>query len=268
MLIDTHCHLDKLDLTPYDGEVRGALVAAAKNDVKQVLTISVDLESFDTVNEFTQIQGVFSSCGVHPLHTEGLLSVPDKLIELASQDKVVAIGETGLDYFYDKDQENHAKQQRSFVAHLESASFLGLPVIVHTRDAKEDTIELIREYGDPNFGGVLHCFTESYDMAVRAMEENYLISISGIVTFKNAEALRETVKRLPLDRLLVETDSPYLAPIPHRGQKNQPKYVKDVAQFVADIKGIRYEELLEITAQNFHDKFKKVIRNETLSESY
>ncbi|WCN13570.1 YchF/TatD family DNA exonuclease [Marinomonas mediterranea] len=267
MLIDTHCHLDKLDLTPYNENVKGALDAAANNGVKQILTISVDLASFSNVHEFTRQSGVFSSCGVHPLHTEGLLDDAERLIQLASLEKVVAIGETGLDYFYEKDLAVHAAQQKSFALHLESAAKLKLPVIVHTREAREDTLALIREHGDTDVGGVLHCFTESYEMAAKALDENYLISISGIVTFKNAAELRETVKKLPLDRLLVETDSPYLAPIPHRGQKNEPKYVKDVAQFVADVKGVRYEELLEITARNFHEKFRKVIRDEVLIES-
>lgn len=264
MLVDSHCHLDKLDLTPYNNEVTGVLDAAKEAGVSQILTISVDLDSFENVYAFTHSNGVFASCGVHPLHKEGLLTEVSLLEQLASRDKVVAIGETGLDYFYDKEPAEHKAQQTSFAVHLEAAAKLGLPTIIHTRDAKADTLELIKSHGDQNVGGVLHCFTEDYAMARSALDLNYLISISGIVTFKNAEDLRETVRKLPLESLIVETDSPYLAPAPYRGKKNEPKYVREVAQFVADIKQIRYEELLEISAQNFHAKFSKVNRGEVL----
>ena len=264
MLIDSHCHLDKLDLTPYDTGISGALTAAKEAGVNQVLTISVDLESFDTVHAFTRFAGVFASCGVHPLHKEGLLTESDALETLAQRKKVIAIGETGLDYFYDKEPSAHKAQQDSFAIHLDVAGRLGLPTIIHTRDAKTDTLELIKAHGNAEVGGVLHCFTEDYSMARAALDLNYLISISGIVTFKNAEDLRETVRKLPLESLIVETDSPYLAPVPHRGKKNEPKYVREVAQFVADLKQIRYEELLEISAQNFQNKFSNVITDEVL----
>ena len=264
MLIDSHCHLDKLDLTPYNDSVEGAIAAAKEAGVSQILTISVDLESFDTVHGFTQYLGVFASCGVHPLHKDGLLTDAKALEQLAQRDKVIAIGETGLDYFYDKEPELHQAQKDSFAVHLDVAGRLALPTIIHTRDAKADTLDLIKAHGNTEVGGVLHCFTEDYAMARSALEYNYLISISGIVTFKNAEDLRETVRKLPLESLIVETDSPYLAPVPHRGKKNEPKYVRDVAQYVADLKGIRYEELLEISAQNFQNKFSKVITDDVL----
>ena len=264
MLIDTHCHLDKLDLSPYDGKLTDAVLAAGREGVQQILTISVDLESFDAIHGYTEMDGVFASCGVHPLHKEGLLQAPKELLRFAQRDKVVAIGETGLDYFYDKEPEQHQAQKDSFAIHLAVAGDLALPTIIHTRDAKEDTLSLIKSHGNENVGGVIHCFTEDYAMARAALDLNYLISISGIVTFKNAEDLRETVRKIPLESLIVETDSPYLAPVPHRGKKNEPKYVKDVAQFVADLKGVRYEELIEITAQNFHRKFSKVIPTQTL----
>ncbi|MBM6550285.1 TatD family hydrolase [Marinomonas ostreistagni] len=264
MLIDTHCHLDKLDLTPYENGVDDAIRAAKDAGVSQILTISVDLDNFDSVHDFTKYAGVFASCGVHPLHKEGLLTSPETLEQLAQRKKVVAIGETGLDYFYDKEPELHQAQKDSFAVHLDVAGRMGLPTIIHTRDARADTLDLIRAHGDSDVGGVLHCFTEDYAMARSALDLNYLISISGIVTFKNAEDLRDTVRKLPLESLIVETDSPYLAPIPHRGKKNEPKYVRDVAQFVADIKNIRYEELLEISSQNFHNKFTQVTRDEVL----
>ncbi|WP_191603450.1 TatD family hydrolase [Marinomonas algicola] len=264
MLIDTHCHLDKLDLTPYDGNLNLALNAAACAGVKQLVSISVDLEGLPSLLEYTKREGVYASAGVHPLHTEGLLVDDKSLIEFAQFDKVIAIGETGLDYHYETDKRIHKSQQDSFALHLSAAGKLDLPVIVHTREARSDTINLIKEYGNLESGGVLHCFTESYEMAKQALDENYLISISGIVTFRNAEALREVVKKLPLNRLLIETDSPYLAPIPHRGKKNEPKYVVDVAQFIADIKGVRYDELLEITAANFYGHFKRASAVNTL----
>lgn len=264
MLIDSHCHLDKLDLTPYEDGVEGALSAAKDAGVSQILTISVDLDNFDQIHEFTKYSGVFASCGVHPLHKEGLLSAPERLEALAQRDKVIAIGETGLDYFYDKEPELHAAQKDSFAVHLDVAGRLGLPTIIHTRDAKADTLDLIKSHGNQEVGGVLHCFTEDYAMARSALELNYLISISGIVTFKNAEDLRETVRKLPLESLIVETDSPYLAPVPYRGKKNEPMYVREVAQYVADLKQIRYEELLEISAQNFRTKFSKVLADEVL----
>ncbi|MFD1384533.1 TatD family hydrolase [Rhodanobacter aciditrophus] len=264
MLIDTHCHLDKLDLSPYNDNLKDAVQAAGQAGVQQILTISVDLDGFEGIHSFTDIEGVFASCGVHPLHKEGLLDAPDFLRTLAQRDKVVAIGETGLDYFYDKEPELHQAQKDSFAIHLDVAGELNLPTIIHTRDAKEDTLFLIKAHGNENVGGVVHCFTEDYAMARAALDLNYLISISGIVTFKNAEDLRDTVRKIPLESLLVETDSPYLAPVPHRGKKNEPKYVRDVAQFVADLKGVRYEELLEITSQNFHQKFSKVVPTQTL----
>lgn len=265
MLVDSHCHLDKLDVNTYGNGTDGAIDAARDAGVNQILTISVDLDSFENVYKFTDRSGVIASCGVHPLHKEGLLQTPELLLELASRTKVVAIGETGLDYFYDKEPAKHQAQKDSFAIHLDVAGQLALPTIIHTRDAKQDTLDIIKNHGDVNVGGVLHCFTEDYAMAKSALDLNYLISISGIVTFKNAEDLRDTVRKLPLESLIVETDSPYLAPVPHRGKKNEPKYVRDVAQFVADIKQIRLEELLEVTSQNFHNKFSKVNRNDVLN---
>ncbi|GAB3475872.1 TatD family hydrolase [Marinomonas epiphytica] len=258
MLIDTHCHLNMLDLEPYDGNLQAAINAAVGQGVEQILSISVDLKDMDLLHSYTQRDGVFASSGVHPLHKEGLLKNQDKLVEHAQKDKVVAIGETGLDYFYEDDKSVHLAQQESFALHLSAAGQLNMPVIVHTRQAKQDTLSLIREHGNTSSAGVLHCFTEDYQMAKAALDLNYMISISGIVTFKTAQELRETVQKLPLDALLIETDSPYLAPVPHRGKKNEPKYVKDVAQFVADIKGVRYEELVATTAANFHRLCPKV----------
>jgi TatD DNase family protein len=258
MLIDTHCHLDMLDLAPYDHNIKAAIDAAYHKGVRQLLTISVDLNKMDTVLGFTKRAGIYASCGVHPLQSDGLLTDDVLLRQYANDPKVIAIGETGLDYFYEASEQAHDAQKVSFIHHLQAAGELGLPVIVHTRNAKEDTLSLIRQYGNSATAGVLHCFTEDYEMAKAALDENYLISISGIVTFKAADDLKETVRKLPLDALIIETDSPYLAPVPFRGKKNEPKYVSEVAQYVADLKGIRYEALLEATAANFHRVFTKV----------
>jgi len=257
MLIDTHCHLDMLDLAPYDNNLNGALDAAYHQGVRQLLSISVDLNKMDSILAFTERNGVYASCGVHPLESKGLITDDSLLRKYAQESKVIAIGETGLDYFYEASKEAHEAQKISFMHHLQAAGDLGLPVIVHTRSAKEDTLALIKQYGNRDTAGVLHCFTEDYEMAKAALDENYLISISGIVTFKAAEELKETVRKLPLESLIIETDSPYLAPVPYRGKKNEPKYVSEVAQYVADLKGIRYEALLEATAENFQRVFSK-----------
>ena len=172
---------------------------------------------------------------------------------MANRPEVIAIGETGLDYYYSKD--NSAAQQQSFRTHLQAAARLRKPVIVHSRDAREDTLAIIREAGDSEVGGVLHCFTESWEMARQALDLNYYISFSGIITFKNAEDLRAVVRQVPLDRLLVETDSPYLAPIPFRGKPNEPKYTREVAECVAALKGLSLEQIAEQTSANFDRLF-------------
>ena len=168
---------------------------------------------------------------------------------------MVALGESGLDYYYSKDDKQ--LQQESFIVHLQAAAKAKLPVIVHTRDAREDTLRLIKEHSHEASAGVLHCFTESWEMAKQAIEMNYMISISGIVTFKKADELREVVRNIPMDRLLVETDSPYLAPVPHRGKPNEPQYVRDVAEYIAELKGISFEALATITTDNFYRLFPK-----------
>lgn len=198
---------------------------------------------------------VFASVGVHPLSAADEQVDAETLSEMTALNKIVAIGETGLDYYYQTDTQE--QQLQSFQTHLEVAGKHRLPVIVHTRDAREDTLKMIKAHGDPESAGVLHCFTESWDMAKAAMDLNYSISFSGIITFRNAEELRDVVKKVPLERILIETDAPYLAPVPHRGKKNEPKFVVDVAQCVADLKGISIEKLAEITTDNFHRLFPK-----------
>ncbi|GAB1257342.1 TatD family hydrolase [Aurantivibrio plasticivorans] len=256
MLIDTHCHLDRLKLGRYDGELVKALEAARQAGVGGMMCIGISLGNKEDVVRIAETYSdVVASVGVHPLDVEEGLATAGQLVEWAKHDKVVALGETGLDYYYSEDTKT--QQQDSFIIHLEASRVSGLPLVVHTRSAKEDTLALIKEHGDPSIAGVLHCFTEDWDMAKRAMDMNYYISISGIVTFKNAEQIRDVVNQMPLDRLLVETDSPYLAPVPYRGKPNEPAYVRQVAEFIAELRGISYEELITITADNYFRLFPK-----------
>ncbi|GAB3107447.1 TatD family hydrolase [Aestuariicella hydrocarbonica] len=256
MLVDSHCHLDRLKLDKYDGDLNAALQAARERGVGKMLCVGISLDNRQAVTALAEAHtDVVASVGVHPLDVDAGLATEAQLVEWGKHPKVVAIGETGLDYYYSDDSKDI--QQQSFATHLRAAGTAGLPVIVHTRDAREDTLNLIREHGNDESAGVLHCFTESWEMASAAMDLNYYISLSGIVTFKNAEELREVARKMPLDRLLVETDSPYLAPIPYRGKPNEPAFVREVAAFVADLKGISYEKLCEITGENFHRLFRK-----------
>lgn len=256
MLVDSHCHLDRLNLDKFDGDLDAVLELARSRGVGRFLCVGISLENVDRVVDIAgRHEDVVCSVGVHPLDVDSGLADVDKLLELAQKPKVVALGETGLDYYYSTD--TREIQQQSFTAHLQAAGRARLPVIVHTRDARDDTIRLIREHGDPEHAGVLHCFTENWEMAKAALDLNYYISLSGIVTFKNAGELRDVAQKLPLDRLLVETDSPYLAPVPYRGKPNIPAYVREVAEFIAELRGIPYEQLAEITTENFHRLFKR-----------
>lgn len=254
MLVDSHCHLDRLKLDKFEGGLNEVLDLARSRGVSQFLCVGISLDNVDSVVDIAgQNDDIVCSVGVHPLDVESGLADVDKLLELSQKPKVVALGETGLDYYYSTETKDI--QRQSFAAHLQAAGRAKLPVIIHTRDAREDTIELIREHGDPEHAGVLHCFTESWEMAKAAMDQNYYISLSGIVTFKKAEELREVARKIPLERLLVETDSPYLAPVPYRGKPNIPAYVREVAEFVAELRGIPYEKLAEITSENFYRLF-------------
>ena len=258
MFIDSHCHLDKLDLSLNQGSLASLIENCEARGVKRILSVCVGLDEFDNMYQMIKaFDQVDASLGIHPLHlkTQDDVASVDSLIELINQHpKVVAIGETGLDYYYD--ESTKALQAESFVNHLKAGAQLNLPLIIHTRQARQDTLDLIAAHGG-SAGGVLHCFTESLEMAQKAMEFNYSISISGIVTFKNSHELKEVVKQLPLDKLLIETDAPYLAPVPYRGKQNQPKYVVEVAQYIADLKGIRIEQLAEITTDNYYRLFGK-----------
>ncbi|MEX2963565.1 TatD family hydrolase [Microbulbifer sp. TYP-18] len=258
MLVDSHCHLDRLKLDQFDGGLDAVLALARDRGVHKFLCVGISLDNVERVVELAAAYSdVVCSVGVHPLDVESGLAEVDTLLALARKPGVVALGETGLDFYYSTDTKEI--QRRSFTAHLQAAGQAGLPVIVHSRDAREETIDLIRAHGNPEHAGVLHCFTESWEMARAALDLNYYISLSGIVTFKNAAALRDVARRIPLDRLLVETDSPYLAPVPYRGKSNIPAYVREVAEFVADLRGLPFERLAEATTENFFRLFPRAI---------
>lgn len=255
MLVDSHCHLDRLDLSDRDAGLDGILADARARGITQFLSVAVDLATSASLVELTErYDHVYSSVGVHPLQKiDQPVPEVEQLVALARAPKVVAIGETGLDNFYSA--ESHQWQRDSFIRHLQASQQTGLPIIIHTRDAREETLELLRQY-PLQAAGVMHCFTETWEMAEAAIELGFYISFSGIVTFKSADELREVVRRVPLDRILVETDSPWLAPVPHRGKQNEPQYVREVAETVADVKGVSLEQLAEITTQNFHRLFR------------
>lgn len=254
MLVDSHCHLDRLDLAIHNGSLDAALDAARARGVQHFLCIGVSAANAAAVKNLAeQYTDVDCSVGVHPLDLEpGAAPVLDWLLDELNHPHVVAIGETGLDYHYEP--EAAELQQQSFRLHLDAARITGKPVIVHTREARADTLALLREAALPQ-AGVLHCFTEDWDMAKAALDLGFYISLSGIVTFRNADALREVARKVPADRLLVETDSPYLAPIPYRGKANLPQYVREVAEFLALVRGERFEDLAAQTTANFKRLF-------------
>lgn len=261
MFVDSHCHLDRLDPGTHGGDLAAALDAARARDVRQFLAIAVTLEDLPALAELARVhEDVVISAGIHPLHSVAEEPSVAAIKEAADRVGAVAIGECGLDYHYlDKTPDrvpSREVQRERFRRQLVAARELELPVIIHTRDARDDTLALIREHTDPAVGGVLHCFTEDLDMAREAVRHGFYISLSGIVTFRNAESLRELARRLPLDRLLIETDSPYLAPVPHRGKPNEPAWVVEVAECIAGERGISIEEVAAQTTANFYRLFR------------
>ncbi|WP_417697984.1 TatD family hydrolase [Psychromonas sp.] len=258
MLVDSHCHLDRLDYTKKHTGIADVIEKAQAKGINHLLSVCVTLEDYPAMTEMIQpYDQVSSTCGVHPLYKEAVMN-EDLLLEYASAEKVIAIGETGLDYFYSP--ETKEWQIDAFRKQIRVAKKLNKPLIIHTRGAREDTLNILREEGAEQVGGILHCFTESIEMAQEAMQMGFYISVSGIVTFKNANELQEVIKAVPLERLLVETDSPYLAPVPHRGEENEPAYTYNVAEFVADLKGVSFAELAEATTNNYFTLFKNAKR--------
>ncbi len=254
MLVDSHCHLDRIDLKPHGNDLGKALAYAEACGVSRFLCISTHQDNFEEVKSIAErFPSVWCTVGVHPLSDD--LSTEhtfDFLLAKARHDKVIGIGETGLDGFYAKD--SLGQQTESFKVHIEAARELNLPIVIHTREAKQQTLDMLKGETREN-PGVLHCFTEDWDMAKQAIDLGYYISISGIVTFNQANNVRDVAKKIPIDRLLVETDSPYLAPVPFRGKSCQPAYTRNTAEFLAELRGESFELLAEKTTQNFNRLF-------------
>ena len=254
-LVDSHCHLDCLDLETWDNGITGALQQARDQGVSHFLCVSIEMEAFPKLQLIArEHKHVSISVGVHP-NVQGKHD-PDtaELIRLGQAPEVVAIGETGLDYFR---SEGDLEWQRDRLRrHIAAAKDLNKPLIIHNRDSSEDTLRILKQEGADGVGGVMHCFVEDWETAKKAMDLNFYISFSGIVTFKSATELQQVAKKLPIERMLVETDSPYLAPVPYRGKKNQPAYVRHVAECIAALRNTPLEEIAEQTTNNFFQLFK------------
>ncbi|MBN1684030.1 MAG: TatD family hydrolase [Gammaproteobacteria bacterium] len=252
---DSHCHLDDLDLSKYDGKLENALKAAKDNGVAYILSACADLESFPKILEIAQTySNVWCSVGIHPSVQCDPEPSADQLAELARHAEVIAIGECGLDYHYP--DVNPAHQQERFRQQIKAAKKVQKPMIIHTRDANEDTFSILKKEQVAQLGAVIHCFTGNWNWAKQYLDLGFYIGITGIVTFKKATDVQEVAKNIPLDRLLIETDAPYLAPVPHRGKPNEPAYVRYVAEAIAAIRHISLEELASATTENFFRLFK------------
>jgi TatD DNase family protein len=247
VFVDSHCHLNYLE------EPLAALQRAHARGVNEALCIGVERDSIEEVLDLAaEQQGVWASVGEHPASCSGDARW---VADLLARPGVVAVGEMGLDYHYVEDAEQRARQRHTFAQQLEIAAQVQLPVIVHTRAAEQDTLALLADF--PQVRGVLHCFTESWRMAEAALTMGYYVSISGIVTFRNADNVREVAEKVPADRLLIETDAPWLAPVPHRGKQNEPAYVVDTAAFLAQLRGETVEQLACTTRDNFFRLFSR-----------
>lgn len=249
--IDSHCHIN---FDEFSDDMEGLLARMKAADVRQALCVSVNLETLPAVLGIAERHSnVFASVGVHPDQTEGEEPTVDRLVSLAAHPRVVAIGETGLDYF--RLEGDLEWQRERFRCHIRAARQVSKPLIIHTRAAAVDTIRIMKEEGAEKARGVMHCFTETLQVAQSAMRMGFYISFSGILTFKNAADLREVARNVPLECALIETDSPYLAPVPHRGKTNQPAFVKHVAEEMARIKSVPLDEIAAVTSANFHRLF-------------
>ena len=252
MFVDSHCHLDFPDLAP---EIDGLLANMQRNAVTHALCVSVTLEDFPKVRALAERHAnLFASVGVHPDYEDVEEVSVEGLTALADHPRIVAIGETGLDYFRATDRPEW--QRERFRTHIRAAIKTRKPLIIHTRSAADDTIRIMREENAGEAGGVMHCFTETWETAKAALDLGFYISFSGIVTFKNAVPLREVARDVPLDRLLIETDSPYLAPVPHRGKTNEPSFVRHVAEEISRVRGVPLEDVARSTTENFFRLFK------------
>lgn len=259
ILVDSHCHLDCLDLSHYKNDLTLALNNANAQEVNYFLCVCITLDQFDAMqNKVKGYRNVFTTVGTHPNEVVKDEVSVEALCQKAADSKVVGIGETGLDYF--RSEGDLDWQRTRFRTHIRAAKELQLPLIIHSRLAPEDTIRIMQEERADTVGGVMHCFTETWEMAKQAMDLNFLISFSGIITFQNASELREVVQKIPLDHMLIETDSPYLAPVPYRGKTNEPAYVRFVAEKIAALKNETLETVAEKTSHNFFNLFKKAVK--------
>ncbi len=251
-LIDSHCHLN---FDPLSADLSSVLTRARANGVERMLCVSVTLETFPAIRAIAHAHPeVYASVGLHPNERDGHDPSIAELVDLARDARVVAIGETGLDYY--RSEGDSTWQRERFRRHIRAARAIDKPLIIHMRDAAADTLAIMREEQADRVGGVMHCFTGNWDEAQRAMALNFYISFAGIVTFKNAEALRDVARRVPLERMLIETDSPYLAPVPHRGKPNEPAYVKHVAECIAELRAVSLDEIATHTTRNFFQLFR------------
>ncbi len=254
ILIDSHCHLNMKD---FDKDLDEVVLNARNNNIGGMLTICTKIEELNKIKEISSKYNIWYSGGVHPHNVSDIeLSNINKIYNHSNNSNFIGIGETGLDFYYDN--KSRKMQIKSFTKHIKIARELDIPVIVHTRDADRETLKILKnEYCKGKFKCLIHCFTASKEFALEVLNMNFYISISGIITFKNAERLREVVHHIPLDKLLIETDSPYLAPVPNRGKRNEPAFVKDTAKYLANLKEISLEHLVTSTTQNFFKLFHK-----------
>ena len=249
MFVDTHCHLTMLDLTPYQGDLDQALAQARLAGVSKFMGISVDLDDHIQLSQIASRHvDVGYTVGVHPCEDEQTMAraTTDYLVELAQSEKVWALGETGLDYYHSTDF--IAAQKQCFARHIQASKIVKKPVVVHTRSAKHDTVDIIKT--EQSTHGILHCFTEDWETAKAVLDCGYYISFSGIISFKNAQDLRDVAKQVPLDRVLIETDSPYLAPVPYRGSLNSSKNIPVIAEYIANLYDVSVQEVAEKTTEN------------------
>ncbi|NVK32459.1 MAG: TatD family hydrolase [Gammaproteobacteria bacterium] len=254
MLVDSHCHIDFDALSE---DLPALLKACDQADVQHLLAISVTLEHYPRVKALIEHgPGISVSCGVHPCYENVKEPSVEELVALCNDDDVVAVGETGLDYFRTDATQDMAWQHQRFERHIEAAKRVEKPLIIHTRAAADDTMDKLEQHGATQCGGVMHCFAENWEIAKRALDIGFYISFSGILTFKNATDVHDVARKVPMDRVLFETDAPYLAPVPYRGKLNQPAYVRHTAEHFANLRGLSIQEVEAASTANFFNLFK------------
>ena len=256
MYVDSHCHLDRLDLAPYGNRFEFFMEETRREGVARMLCVSINLRDYPAMRQLVDAYPDISvSVGIHPNEQGEPETGAAELAEFAADPRIVAVGETGLDYHYHSPDRSEWQRER-FRAHIRAARAVGKPLIVHTREARADTLRILKEENAADVGGVMHCFTEDWETARQALDLGFHISFSGIITFRNAELLREVARKVPEDRYLIETDSPYLAPIPHRGKPNYPAYVRHVAECLALVRQVSEQRIAEQSTRNFFELFR------------